>query len=333
MALVSKKRTNYKKASVRIYHGYGHSHDLLVYGHAFKKKPFTAGKIRNNIFFNIIRLFRLFFVQPLPGALLRLKWKGEIYHTKSEYDGFFKFEWSSATEMTAGTHPVTIELLDEEENPVTTGEDILFIPHSTQFAFISDIDDTILISHSATILKRLRELFTRNAHSRQTFPAVAEHYNLLTTAHTTTDVPNPFFYVSSSEWNLYDYLRNFFHYNQLPGGAFLLSQIKKWFELLKTGKTNHQGKLLKIVRIMEVFPIQKFILLGDNSQSDPAIYATIATKMKGRIFAVYIRNVHSKNETTTIDFLKQISEAGVHTCFFTHSKDAIEHSKQIGLID
>jgi len=203
------------------------------------------------------------------------------------------------------------------------------VPHITQYGIISDIDDTIMVSHSATILKRLKVLFTRHPGTREVFKDIREHYQLLALAQTTADMPNPFFYVSSSEWNLYDYLRSVFKQNSMPEGTFLLNQIKRWFEIWKTGKTKHEGKLLRIVRILESFPNQQFILLGDNSQSDPAIYKTIAEKYAGRIFAVYIRNVYAGHSFKTEQALKQIAACGVHTLQFINSAEAIQHTREI----
>lgn len=333
MALFFKKRSPFRDATVKVYHGYGHTHNLVVYGHAFRNKPYIAHRYTTNVLRNILQLLRLFFVKPLPGATLQLRWEDEVLNTTAEDDGFFKFEWESRKEIDPGWQTVTVDLLDDHGQVVASGNGSLFVPHATQYGIISDIDDTILISHSATIGKRLRQLFTLNPRSRQLFPGVAAHYSLMATARTTADVPNPFFYVSSSEWNLYNYLAEFFTYNRLPPGVFLLNQLKQWFELWKTGKTKHQGKMLRIVRILEAFPRQQFVLLGDNSQSDPAIYASLATKMKGKIFAVYIRNVRPAREPATIELLKQISSSGVATCFFKESSEAIGHSKTIGLIN
>jgi phosphatidate phosphatase APP1 len=190
-----------------------------------------------------------------------------------------------------------------------------------------------MISHSATIGRRLRELFIKNPRTRRVFPDVATHYKLLSLTHTDKDTPNPFFYVSSSEWNLYSYLNEFFTYNGLPKGAFLLNQIKRWFELWKTGKTKHEGKLLRVMRIMNAFPKQQFVLLGDNTQSDPSIYAAIAKKFPQRVHTIYIRNIVPENETTTKDILSELSNDNVHVCLFKDSKEAIEHSKHIGLIN
>lgn len=318
---------------MKIYHGYGHTHDLIVYGHVFRKLPAPRRRYRNNLFINIFHLLRLFFIKPLAGVQVRLTWYDQLLESVTEKDGFFKFEWQATHEIASGWHRVTVQSLDEKGGITAKGEGLVFIPHSTQYGFISDIDDTIMISHSGTVAKRLKELFIKNPHTRSVFNDVARHYALLAAARTEAQAPNPFFYVSSSEWNLYDYLHDFFDHNSLPEGAFLLNQVKRWYELWKTGKTKHEGKLLRIARIFEAFPRQHFILLGDNSQRDPAIYAKLTEKYADRIFAVYIREVSAENRETARQLLQTIEARGVHTLLFADSADAIMHSKKIGLIE
>lgn len=322
-----------KKAAVKIYHGFGHTHNLIVFGHVFKKLPAVRFSYRDNIFLNIFHLFKLFLVKPLPYVTVRLMLENNTVETKTADDGFFKFEWEADHEIAAGWHTVTVNSYDENGEMTATAEGNVFIPHSTQYGFISDIDDTIMISHSATIGRRLRELFIKNPRTRKTFHDVGTWYSSLAAAHTEPKAPNPFFYVSSSEWNLYDYLHEFFRFNRLPEGAFLLNQVKRWFELVKTGKTKHQGKLARIIRILEAFPKQQFILIGDNSQSDAAIYAAVAEKFTEQIFAVYIRNIVPKNEALSRDILSAIEKRGIHTYLFNDSAEAILHSKKIGLIE
>ena len=322
----------YKNATVKVYHGYGHTHNLVVYGHVFANKTVTRHNYTNNVLSNIIHLFKLFLIKPLAGVNVQLQWKDQLLYGTTEKDGFFKFEWQSDIEISAGWHPVILNYLASDGSIGATGEGKVFVPHSTQYAFISDIDDTVLISHSATIGKRLRVLFSKNPRTRKAFADVVKHYELLAMAYTTPDIPNPFFYVSSSEWNLYDDLNDFFNYNGFPEGIFLLNQIKRWFQLLKTGKTKHEGKLIRVVRILDAFPKQQFVLLGDNSQSDPAIYASLTNKYPEKIFAVYIRNVHRENETVTKQLLSGMEKNGVYACLFNNNIEAIQHSKAIGLI-
>ena len=319
--------------TVKVYHGYGHKNNLVVFGHELTGKPIKHRNYNNTRWGNILHLFKLFFVKPVAGARVQLLWKQQQCFGTTEKDGFYKFEWESFSTAEAGWHTVTVNMLHADGSIAASGCGKVFVPHVTQFAFISDIDDTVLVSYSATSGKRIKELFTKNPHTRKAFNDVVNHYHLLSVTHTTIDVPNPFFYVSSSEWNLYDDLVEFFKHNKLPEGAFLLSGIKKWHQLLKTGKTKHEGKLIRVVRILEAFPQQRFVLMGDNSQRDPDIYAAIANKYPDRIEAVYIRNIKLKHAASTETILAGITNKNIYTFLFDTNEQAIRHSRSIGLIN
>jgi len=86
------------------------------------------------------------------------------------------------------------------------------------------------------------------------------------------------------------------------------------------------------VRIIEGFPKQRFVLLGDSSQHDPYIYEALVKHFPSQIHAVYIRDVYAKNKQKVAEVLQKIEAAGVPCCFFSNSSEAILHSKKIGLI-
>lgn len=320
-------------AEVKVYHGYGHTHNLVVYGHVFKYRADAKQRYKNGILTNLLHVFKLFVLKPYAFVKVQLTFKGQQVKTKTAYDGFFKFEWDAKEKVEAGWHNVEVTAYSDEGVVLAISSGKVYVPHVTQYAFISDIDDTIMVSYSKTILRRMRELLSKNPHTRKTFDATKEHYQLLSAAHTKIEQPNPFFYVSSSEWNLYDYLVETFRFNGFPEGTFLLNQLKRWRDLLKTGKTGHEGKLLRIMRIIDVFPNQKFIFLGDNSQQDPAIYAKIAEKYGKNVIAVYIRNVRSSKSLATQEILNKLEDKNIKTCFFKESEEAIRHSRKIGIIN
>ena len=83
---------------------------------------------------------------------------------------------------------------------------------------------------------------------------------------------------------------------------------------------------------MESFPHLRFILLGDSSQRDPYIYASIVEHFPRQVHAVYIRDVLKKSKKKVEEVIAKIEQAGVPCCFFQHSTDAIMHSQKIGLI-
>jgi len=330
--VIMKNKIENSVATIKVYHGYGHQKNLVVYGHVLAGKSVRPSKFNNNPISNIIHLARLFLVKPIPNVQVSLQWQNKTFHATTEVDGFFKFEWQSDTKIEAGWHSITVHLLKNQGFDSTIGEGKLFVPHATQYGFISDIDDTVLVSHSAHTGKKLRVMFTKNPRSRKTFADVVKFYQLLALTHTEPSLPNPFFYVSSSEWNLYDDLNEFFKHNGLPKGAFLLNNIKKWYQLLRTGKTKHEGKLNRVTRILKAFPKQRFILLGDNSQSDPQIYVSIANKYPEQIVAIYIRNISLEKEIITSEVLNSIQNKSIKTFQSKHTNQAIQHAKAIGLL-
>lgn len=321
-----------RKPTVSVYNGYGDADTLLVFGHVLRQSPLPRRKFKKNFWSNSMALLRLFMVEPFRGVTVQMEWCGQIMKTETDADGFFKFEWKSPEEPAAGWHPVMVQIAGGRYQG-TIGYGKVFVPYATQYAFISDIDDTFLISHSSNLRKRLYVLFTKNARTRRPFEGVVRHYQLLAHANTTPEYPNPFFYVSSSEWNLYDYILEFKRSYGLPEGVYLLSQMKRWYELTQTGQTKHSGKFFRIVRVLKEFPHQKFILLGDDTQQDPEIYAKIVSGFPDRILCVYLRHVGKHKKPETEHYAREIRSHGVEVCYFKKSEEAIEHSKKIGLID
>ncbi len=319
---------------IKLYHGYGNEKKVIVFGHVLKLSPLPRKNFRKNFLNNSYGLLRLFMVKPKVNVSLQLRWEEITYETKTQDDGFFKFEWCPATSLSPGWHPVKVHLLHPGSGVHSieaVGE--FFVPYNKyEFAFISDIDDTFLISHSSNLRKRLYVLFTKNARSRKPFEGVVNHYQLLASTGASRDTFNLFFYVSSSEWNLYDYIFEFAKNNKLPKGIYLLNQLKTFRQVFKTGQNNHKTKFMRISRIMETYPAQKFILLGDDSQEDPNIYSAIVEHFPQNIYAVYLRHVLKSSHERVKGIVEKIKATGVQCCYFTHSSEAVIHSKQIGLI-
>lgn len=262
-----------------------------------------------------------------------MEWNGTFMEVETQDDGYFRFEWKPQLTPTPGWHHVTVFLNEEKyKSQKISGTSEMLIPYDSQHAFVSDIDDTFLISHSSKLRKRLYVLFTKNARSRKPFEGVANHYCQLAKSGQDEHLFNPFFYVSSSEWNLYDLIVEFSRENHLPKGVYLLNQVKKISEVLRTGQNKHSGKFTRIVRIIETYPGLQFILMGDDTQEDPNIYLSLTEYFPKNIFAVYIRRVHKNKEDSVRAIVDKMKLSGVHGCYFQHSAEAIEHSKTIGLI-
>jgi len=315
-----------------VYNGYGNTHELVLFGHALSVSPLPRKKYTGNIWTNTFALLRIFMVRPAAFVAVSVNFNGKWYEKTTEKDGFFRFEWEPDVMPGPGWHEVEVHLGGLNSLTAVTGKGHIYIPHTLQYAVISDIDDTFLISHSSNLRKRLYVLLTKNAYSRKPFEGVVKHYQALALVGTKVTEPNPFFYVSSSEWNLYNFIIDFVRKNDLPQAIFLLSQMKSISEAWKTGQNKHATKFMRISRVLEAFPTHRFILLGDDSQQDPLIYASVVDHFRDQIKAVYLRNVFDKNEFVVNGAIARIRASGVPCCHFVHSHDAIIHSAEIGLI-
>jgi phosphatidate phosphatase APP1 len=316
------------RPTVKVYHGFGDSEKMEIWGHVFKISPYRQDKFTRRVLHNTVSLLRLFMVKPFKKVPVQLEGT-ELITLTDEY-GFFKFEFTPADAPEPGLHDVRVDLLHRKYTGIY-GVGKVMVPTENKYGIISDIDDTFLVSYSSNLRKRLYVLFTKNARTRMPFKNVVKHYQLL--AKGDNGLPRPFFYVSSSEWNLYDYIRDFSDANKMPEGIYLLSEIKELHQFLKTGQSKHEGKYFRIIRLLEKYPERKFILMGDDSQYDPVIYYKLVRDFPDRIVCVYLRHVHKHKLEVTRKYENGIKELGVEICYYTHSETAIEHSRKFGLIE
>jgi phosphatidate phosphatase APP1 len=319
---------------IKVYHGYGNEEKIIVMGHVLKLSPYPRKTFRPNRIVNFFSTIRLFMVIPFSRAKISIEWNGNIYHTEAEDDGFFRFELFPESPVSFGWQKVEVQLQEEKyRHRIIKSVSEIYIPFPSQHGFISDVDDTFLISHSARFRRKLYVLFTKNAHSRKPFKDVVNHYELLAQHNQVNKNQNPFFYVSGSEWNLYDLISEFARINRLPKGIFLLSKMKGILKFWKSGSTNLMTKFTRIIRIIEDFPKLQFVLLGDDSQMDVSIYLSVVKHFPGKIFAVYIRQTGNSKNKELENKLKEMNNNSVHCCYFKHSAEAIIHSRDIGLLD
>src|SRR5690242_820936 len=124
-----------KKVAIKVYHGFGHMHDLLVFGHVFQKNAPIRTHYTRNPWRNMVRLLRLFFLKPVPKVPLVLDWEGQPVKGHSEQDGFFHIEWASRESTPAGWHTVKVSCNNNDQVPCEVGVGKIFVPHITQYAF------------------------------------------------------------------------------------------------------------------------------------------------------------------------------------------------------
>lgn len=321
------------KIDISVYRGYINDKELVISGHVFESWAPSQYSIQKSSFKHAFSIFKMFTIKPLSDMSVTLEFQEINISTKSLEDGYFSFRVPFLEDLKSGWHSCTVSCKAKNYNITTTGE--FLKPFKGMYGIISDIDDTILISHSSNFFKKLYVLLMQNIDKRKVFEDVSEHYQALSIAGQESDqFSNSFFYVSSSEWNLYPFIIAIEKKYNLPKAVIKLKKIKKGIaDFLFSGRGSHDHKFEKIKNIITFYPLSQYILLGDDTQKDPYLYERICKIFPENIKAVYIRQTGKHKKDKVVNALKNMSSLKPKTLYFKDSKSAIAHSKKIGIIN
>jgi len=318
------------KPILQLYRGYANEQELIVMGHVFKRTYNYDFQKKN--FKNARSIINQFRIKTIQNFDIYLKFGEKEIHTKTLDDGYFKFCIPLEKEFHFGWMEYQVSIKYKSEIIVSRGSFIR--PHEGNLGIISDIDDTFLISHTKNIFKKIYILLFKNVNDRKVFKDVVAHYQALSSAgRNNKDEQNAFFYISSSEWNLYRFIVKFTKIHKLPRAVILLKDIKRGItDFFMSGRGDHNHKFDKIKHVLEFYPNLKYVLLGDDSQHDPFLYEQICKIFPVTVIAVYIRQTGKSQKSEVKKIMKNLEALDVLACYFKESSEAIMHSKSIGII-
>ena len=195
---------------------------------------------------------------------------------------------------------------------------------ATKLAVVSDIDDTIvetgITAGPRAIARNWRRVLAELPDERIAVPGADVFYGALGggavlagpgragTRYAATH--RPFFYVSSSPWNLFSYLVAFQQSRALPLGPLLL---RDWGLDRATfgGESHGAHKRAALDALLGFYPDMRFALIGDDTQGDLPAYADTVQANPGRIAAVFIRTGADPLSPEEIAGRSMIEAAGV----------------------
>ena len=320
------------KPILKLYRGYANEQELIVMGHVFKPTTAKEYDFQKKNIKNATSVIGMFRIKTQANADVYLEHNKMKIHTKTLNDGYFKFCVPLDQFTLYGWIDYEVSIVYHNETMTT--KDSYIRPHKGNLGIISDIDDTFLVSHTLNPLKKLYVLLFKNINKRKIYEDVVTHYQALSTAgRENKEELNAFFYVSSSEWNLYRFIIKFTELHQLPKAVLLLKDIKTSLtDFFLTGRGNHNHKFDKIKHILEFYPNLEYVLLGDDSQHDAFLYEAICKIFPVTVKAVYIRQTGDSKKEKITAILKNLETLRVSVCYFKNSSEAIAHSKMIGII-
>lgn len=319
------------KLDLKLYRGYVNKEELIVFGHVFKSWSPDHYRMDRRGIRHAVSIIHMFRIKPLKNVAVTLKFKNIEVTTKTLDDGYFRFAIPYTEKLEPGWHSYEVVCQLYDFGIVERSE--LLKPFESKVGVISDIDDTFLVSHSGNFFKKLYVLLLKNINKRKVFEDVVPHYQALSRAgQESEEAANSFFYVSSSEWNLYEFIDSFARMHELPKGVIKLKKIKTGIsDFLFTGRGSHDHKFEKIKDIIGFYPTLKYVLLGDDSQKDPYLYERVVKIFPLNIKAIYIRQTSHRKKKAVEKVLKNIESMDVATCYFKKSSKAIAHSEKIGI--
>lgn len=337
--------TPYKIIYYRGFGGPSHGSASAVWlkGRVLRQRWLTTPSDRDTFWQNLLATYQRFESDEVPGVTVRVDAFGQSYTTLTNNDGYFELTITPPGDLPSGRawFPVRYSL-DDIVQPDSADEGagqrvvkdgyLMISPAFSLFGVISDIDDTVLVTDATNLLQTAKLTFLGNAYTRLPFAGIAAFYRALQSGPVTT-LFNPIYFVSSSPWNLYDLLVDFFRIQGIPKGPILLRDFSLNTKLL-SAEGHHTHKLAMIRKVLDMNPTLPFVLIGDSGQQDPEIYAQVVRENPGRIKAIYIRDVSEDRRDEAVRELIRATDAyNVPILLVADTVAAAEHAASIGLID
>jgi phosphatidate phosphatase APP1 len=318
---------------IKPYLGFCNDKQAYLSGSVMEDKGLEKPKEGQSLRLNMLAMIKRYISDEIAGVRVKISFRDKSEIVETNELGIFHCYLNFDSSLTGRQQfeQCHYELLDEvieNQGSVTAEGKVLMVTDQPPFGVISDIDDTIMVSHSTDTVKKLKLMLFKNAHTRVPFEGVAAFYRALQKGRKRQKTLNPLFYVSSSEWNLYDLLDDFMAFRDIPAGPFMLQELEhSIFHFWKSGGGTHEHKLKKILFLLSFFKKMNFILIGDSGQRDPQLYLKAAKKAPGRIIAVYIRCIDKRHKNPQMQEIKKEMDAlKVPMLLISDTEEAARHA-------
>ncbi|HEA31218.1 MAG TPA: DUF2183 domain-containing protein [Leeuwenhoekiella sp.] len=320
------------------YQSYGTHDHLYALGRALEYEGVNLDK--KGMFNALKNAYRQFRSDELPGAKLKLKLSdNRVFYTETNAEGYYKIDLQAEGLDTLTNKLGWLQMQlsyegNKQERVIINDNKFsaqMLIPHEkAEYGVISDIDDTILQTGVASLMKWkviINTLF-QEVGNRTPLKGAASLYQKLHRGKS-GEASNPIFYVSNSPWNLYHYLEAFIKHNNFPKGAILLRDFRAPFENTPPPEKPH--KQHEIRNILKTYPHLNFVLIGDSGEHDADIYIEIAEEFPDRIKAIYLRSVNHEKRVFRVRGLLEKFEI-TPALLVNESSIAENHARELGLI-
>jgi phosphatidate phosphatase APP1 len=209
---------------------------------------------------------------------------GETHTVDSLRDGYVDVRLPARLPDGWGSAELSVEGMPSVEAPLR------IVGASAEVGLLSDIDDTVMVTMLPRPLLAFRNAFLLKASARRPVPGMAELYREIAAARPDLVVV----YLSTGAWNTAPTIRSFLDRHGYPPGPLLLSDWgptrEGWFRSGAAHKRHH------LRRLMQELPHVRWLLVGDDGQHDPTIYAEAASAAPESVVGVAIRQLSTTEQ-------------------------------------
>ncbi len=226
-----------------------------------------------------VRGWRSFATAQVSGAELEVQVGGRTHHVVTDRGGYVDAVLES--DLEPGWRDVRLTTTDGSSATAP----VHVIDPGVRFGIVSDIDDTVMVTRLPRPFVAAWNVLVRHENAREPVPGMARLYEQLVSAAPGT----PVVYLSTGAWNAAPAIGRFLRRWRYPAGPLLLTDWgptnSGWF------RSGPAHKVAQLRRLFDELPDVRWILVGDDGQRDPQIYAGAAQRFGDRVRAVLIRQL------------------------------------------
>lgn len=328
--VIRRFRSPPERLSVIVYQGHGTTRHVIARGRVLSNSLPAPATGVEPLWRRLQRSVRAFATNEVAGVEVWAELDGVRAGTISDEEGYFRVELSGLSLAPDRLfHEIGISLgAAHSFLPVRVSPAEVMVPTPRAYRLvISDIDDTVLQTGVQRGLQMVVATLTGSSWTRAPFPGVARLYTGLERGPGHGE-DNPFFYVSSSPWNLYSFLRAFIERSVLPTGPLFLRDIGiDESKFIKVSHDEHKRAAIDEIFATHVLPA---VLIGDTGQHDPEIYHAVATAHPGRVEAILLRHVAGRSRRAEVEAL--LANGSTDWAVGSDSLELAEAAERLGLI-
>ncbi|WP_304502132.1 App1 family protein [Brachybacterium sp. FME24] len=282
------------------FHGYGSSQRVRVLAKLLYASPGTPADFHDQPVHDMrtmaVRGWRNFASQVAPNRSVHIRIGERELSVRADRSGIVDAVLD--VDLEPGDHQAVLWTVPGNE--VTA--DITVVPPEATVGLVSDIDDTVMVTWLPRPLLAFWNAFVVHQSSRQVVPGMPMLYQRLIRQYSSL----PVVYLSTGAWNVFPVLKRFLYKNGYPHGPLLLTD---WGPT-NTGffRSGRQHKERALRQLAEEFPQMRWILVGDDGQHDPSIYADFAAEHPELVEAIVIRQLTESEQLLAHGTLRPLEQ-------------------------